>query len=37
MWICWPVQEFVAEWTEGYEEGVRMLDVRERREDVIRF
>lgn len=31
------VQEFVEEWTAGRGDGVRMLDVRERREDVIRF
>lgn len=31
------VKEFVEEWTGGHGDGVRMLDVRERREDVIRF
>lgn len=31
------VKEFVEEWTGGHGDGVQMLDVRERREDVIRF
>lgn len=31
------MQEFIEEWTERHEEGVRMLGIRERREDVIRF
>lgn len=31
------VKEFVEEWVDGHGDGVRMLDVRERRDDVIQF